>query len=116
MKNCKDDRRLYDLCRKYKYFYKKLRILKDADEKVYDKYLKKAISSTEGELRIIEYDLSNYMLDKAIQPLEYTMNTHIGGWGISKLEMTGIFNSSFMEWMHHNSAKIGSKFYRVRHG
>lgn len=98
-------RELYDLCRKYKYFYKKLNILKEADDKVYDKHLKKAVASTEAELKIIKNDLSHYMLDEAINPIEITIESVFGGKGASLMEMRGVFNQSFLDWLRSDPCR-----------
>lgn len=98
-------RELYDLCRKYKYFYKKLNILKEADDKVYDKYLKKAVASTEAELSIIKNDLCQYMLDEAINPVEIRMDSVLGGKGVSHIEMSGIINQSFLDWVRSDPCR-----------
>lgn len=100
-------RELYDLCRKYKYYYKKLNILKEADEKVYDKHLKRAISSTEAELNILERDLSQYMLNEAIEPVEITVESIFGGAGMCNVEMRASVNPPFMDWLRSDPCRKG---------
>ena len=100
-------RELYDLCRKYKYNYKKLNILKEADDKVYDKHLKKAVASTEAELKVLENDLCQYMLDEVFNPIEISIESVFGGKGASYMEMRGVINQSFIDWLRSDPCRRG---------
>lgn len=59
----KDNKELYDLCRKYKYFYKKLKDLKEFKRKYYDANLTGNIVDTTNELHSIERKMFPVILD-----------------------------------------------------
>lgn len=54
-------RELYDLCRKYKYFYKKHEDVKSWDRKYHDIDLSDAVRKTELDLNRVRDDLQNVL-------------------------------------------------------
>ena len=50
-------RELYDLCRKYKYFYNKYRDIKKWDKKYHDVDLSDAIARTRVDLGLVEHEI-----------------------------------------------------------
>lgn len=59
------DRKLYDLCRKYKYYYKAHEELRKLDEIYWNKHLRKAFNDSERQLKEvtdeIEYEMAKRM-------------------------------------------------------
>ena len=52
-----EDRELYDLCRKYKFFYKKCEDLKKCRDKYHDKNIRNAYSDAKKELDNVAWEI-----------------------------------------------------------
>lgn len=61
-----NDRKLYDLCRKYKYYYKAYQKIKPLKEVYWSKYLEEAYDEVENELENIENEIIFLIFDNVI--------------------------------------------------
>ena len=78
------DRRLYDLCRKYKYFYRKYTSLKKVNDEFYDKDVKNAYVKVKTDLDEIRRELVAEILYPYLWDAEITCETqhdNISSWG-----------------------------------
>lgn len=64
--NINDNRRLYDLCRKYKYLYKKHEEIKHLDECYWSKYIRDAYKESEKELDEVTDEITKWILKQFI--------------------------------------------------
>lgn len=81
------DRRLYDLCRKYKYFYRKYTSLKKVNDEFYDKDVRNAYVKAQDELDDIRDDIITVLLSPYLRGVEINCDVPTdGGW----------FNSEFV--------------------
>jgi hypothetical protein len=58
------DRELYDLCRRYNYFYRKYRDIKELSYKYHDERLKKVVVGLECDLKMHEANLIDCIFRK----------------------------------------------------
>lgn len=73
------DRRLYDLCRKYKYFYRKYTSLKKVNDEFYDKDVRNAYFKAQDELDDIRDDIITVLLSPYLGGVEINCDVPTDG-------------------------------------
>ena len=73
------DRRLYDLCRKYKYFYRKYTSLKKVNDEFYDKDVRNAYFKAQDELDDIRDDIITVLLSPYLREVEINCDVPTDG-------------------------------------
>ena len=105
-----NDRTLYDLCRKYKHFYKQYHEIRKVNQQFYNPHLQKAYQESEMELNGILIEILHFLLKntgalesvKIIKGEPSFIESMNGRIPIMKpASETIVYGTEFAELMHH---------------